>query len=131
VVQPPLKGLETKNKKKGLGFGGGRITPKGLKPPPYRSYGVVETTSRPLGVVWPPSKPLTFLFCFVFRPFESGRTTPKADWGGSSTPDRPRGWLPLANNGVAGHSIGQRRPPLKLFLILIFFVFNYYYFYNF
>jgi hypothetical protein len=77
VVRPPLKGLETKKKKKGLGFGGGRITPKGFEQPPDRPYGVVKTTPRRLGP-WgwsghpPPPKFQTF-FGFVFWPFKGGR----------------------------------------------------------
>jgi hypothetical protein len=45
VVRPPLKGLETKKKKKSLGFGALGVA----GPPTDRPYGVVETTPKLLG----------------------------------------------------------------------------------
>jgi hypothetical protein len=73
VETTPKRPRNQKQKKKSLGF----------EPPPYRPYGVVKTTPRPLGVVRPPSKPLTFfLFCFL------------AFWG----------W-PVLLKGVASHSL--------------------------
>jgi hypothetical protein len=106
----PQKAKKPKNQKKQKnktsGFWGV------AEPPLDRAYGVVKTTPRPLGVVQPPAKPKPFL---VFWPFRSGRVILKADWSGSSTPDRPRGWLPLAKYGVVGHPFGQRLLPHLFF----------------
>jgi hypothetical protein len=105
----------TQKKKKKFGFWGwlvARSPPKALgvvRPPPDQPYGVVETTPMPLGVVRPPPKPLTFFFVLFFGLLG----VVKADWGGSSTSDRPRGWLepppwpimgwPATHLGNAGH----------------------------
>jgi hypothetical protein len=83
VVRPPLKGLETKNKNKKFGF----------RPPPDRSYGVVETTPRALGVVRPPLKGLETKNKKKSLGFGGGRITPpgprSAVWGGRIHPPNP------------------------------------------
>jgi hypothetical protein len=127
-----------------VGFGGGRTTPKRPKNKTKQkvrglgvAFGVIRAPQNPnfffvlvsrhfrggfdhpIRLIWRwPShpKPLTFFFCcFVFWPFGVVRPPQIGQGGGPATP--------LANNGVAGRPLGQRRLPLKLF-----FCFNIFYF---